>query len=218
MRLNAPKTMRLLLHILTAQEFSQRGLWSEYNKRGSIAIGQVNKVVRWLEGNAFVERRRKGYVLTNPTGLVRAMSLFRSMRELRAFSVSVDTSREEVLGMLPSEAILCLGTSVERYGSYFRSPETSFYAVDCEALEAEFSRLSEGLTKLSCYRIDFLEPDGPASDRSMVSFERQVDSLISRKIDGMRYTSPVQTVLDMFCDGKAHYTKELLKDLWEVDL
>lgn len=217
MRLNAPKTMRLLLHILTAQEFSQRGLWSEYNERGSVAIGQVNKVVKWLEGNAFVERRRKGYVLTNPTGLVRAMSLFRSMRELRAFSVSVDVPREGILGMIPEETILCLGTAMERYGSYFRSPEVSLYALDCEALKAELSHLSEGLTKLSCYRMDFLEPNGPASDRS-VSFERQVGPPISRKTDGMRCTSPVLTVLDMFCDGKAHYTKELLKDLWEVEL
>lgn len=206
LRLNAPKTMRLLLHILTAREFSQRGLWSEYNKRGSIAIGQVNKVVKWLEGNAFVERGRKGYVLANPTKLVRAMSLFCSMRELRAFAVSVDIPEKEALGMIPSEAIFCLGTAMERFGSYFRSPEISFYALDCEAL-----------TKLSCYRMDFLEPNEPASDRS-VSFERQVGPPISRKTDGIRCTSPVLTVLDMFCDGKAHYTKELLKDLWEVEL
>lgn len=219
MKLNAPKTLRLLLLILTVKEFSQRGLWSEYNEKGRIAIGQVNRVVRWLEGNAFVERRHGKYVLTNPTGLLRAISLFRSMRELRAFSFSVDLPRQEVMSMIPSDgAIFCLGTAMEKYGSYFKSPETSFYAYDWKGLEAKFSGMREGLTKLTCYRMDFLEPGGLVLESPSRSFERQVETLISRRLDGSQYTSEVQTALDMFCDGKAHYTKELLRDIWGVEL
>ena len=218
MKLNAPKTLRLLLLVLTLREFSQRGLWSTYKKSGTIALGQVNKVVRWLEGNMLVERRKGRYVLTNPTGLLRAISLFRSMRELRAFSSSVDLPRQEVMESLREHAIFCLGTALENYGSYFRSPEISFYAVDWRRLENEYSRMREGLTKLTCYRMDFLEPGGLVLDRSLLSLERQVDDLISKRSDGSRYASEVLTVLDMFCDGKAHYTKELLKDIWELEL
>jgi len=219
MKLNAPKTLRLLVLILTVREFSQRDLWSKYRMDSTISLGQVNKVVRWLEGNAFVERRGAKYVLINPTGLLRAISLFRSMREIRAFSVSVDLPMERVWNSLPKEEVVfCLGTAMEKYGSYFRPSEVSFYAYDCRELERRLSRIREGLTKISCYEMDFLRPRGLVLDSSLLSLKDEVNTLISQRFDDATYTSQVMTTLDMFCDGKAHYTKELLADLWGVEL
>src|SRR5438093_3017190 len=94
----------MLLTSLTRKEASHQELARDLG----VSIGQVNGVVRWLEQGGFVERgrtenrRARGrgkevYLLSNPTGLLRAISLFRSMPRLRQFTVSVDVPKEKLM-------------------------------------------------------------------------------------------------------------------------
>jgi hypothetical protein len=218
MKLVAPKTMSVLVHILDIKEFTQRELWSERCKH-KIALGQVNKVVQWLETNAFVQRKHGKYVLTNPTGLLRAISLFRSMNDLRVFSASIDMSKEKVISYLQKKDIVfCLGTALEKYSSYFRSDEISYYALEHLDIQSKLSSQKEGLTRVSGYNIDYVKIRDPKIPNLNALTRDFLDAFFISELDKTRYTSRVQTVVDLFCDGKAYYTKELLKEHWGVEL
>lgn len=122
----APTTYRILLTMLTRKEASQQELARDLGA----SIGQVNGVVRWLEEGGFVERARaenrtgpgrgkEVYVLANPTGLLRAVSLFRPMARLRQFTANVDVRREKlVVDLARRPVVFCLGTALDRYSRF----------------------------------------------------------------------------------------------------
>lgn len=215
-----PKTLQIMVAVLSTGRFSQRGIWRLCNRQGTVSIGQVNKVVKDLQQKGFVERLwkspiaetmemagpigedwedfnmgRANYALTDPIGLLRFISLFRSMRELRLFTISVEASEEKIIKeLLKKDAIICLGTAMERYSAYYRPDEVSFYSGKPEAIYKYLRTAKGGFTKVSCYKIDYVQgkTGGPTTD--------------------------VQTVVDMFCDGKGVYTKPLLRKFWGVDI
>ena len=215
-----PKTLQIILSVLSAGRFSQRGIWRLCNKEGKISIGHVNNVINDLLRKGFVERvwkhrmagtlekaglygdnrsdldmGRANYALTDPVGLLRFISFFRSMGELRTFTVSVDASEEKIINELAKKGVIfCLGTAMERYSAYYRTDEVSFYSREPETMHKYLRTAKEGFTKVSCYEIDYVQG----------------------KISG--HTTRVQTVVDMFCDGKGVYTKPLLRKLWGVEI
>src|SRR3972149_10132868 len=125
----APTTYRILLAVLTRKEASQQELARDLD----VSIGQVKGVVRWLEQGGFVERGRaedrmargrgkEVYRLDNPTGLLRAISLFRSMPRLQQFTLSVDVPKEKLIsGLARRPVVFCLGTALERYSRFYRA-------------------------------------------------------------------------------------------------
>ncbi len=215
-----PKTLQIMLAVLSTGRFSQRGIWRLCNKKRNVSIGHVNGVINDLRRKGFVERMwrsgmanvmesaglfgedredfdmgRASYVLADPVGLLRFIALFRSMSELRLFTISVDAREDEIIKTLSKkDAILCLGTAMERYSAYYRPDEVSFYSGEPEAMHRYLRTAKKGLTKVSCYKIDHVQG----------------------KIGGC--TTKVQTVVDMFCDGKGVYTKPLLRELWSVEI
>lgn len=231
-----PKTFQIMVAILSTVTFSQRMIWRLCNRTNKISIGQVNKVVNDLYRKDFVEElfRRKrliklekerpiakviknfdqgnaSYRLSDPIGLLRYISLFRSMDELRTFTLSVDASEEDVKRELSKRrAIFCLGTASQRFTPYFRPDEISFYSDDPEGMYDFLKSAKKGNTKLSCYRIDYL--------RNIDNINYVIDFLFAQKEGKVRFTTRVQTVTDMFCDGKGVYTKPLLRELWGVEI
>ena len=230
----APATYRVLLGLLARGKASQRELASDLD----VSFGQVSNVFRWLEENGFVERgptvdrgsrgrAREVYLLTNPTGLLRAISLFRPMERLRRFSVTIDVPKEKLLADLRRRAVVfCLGTALERYSRFYRSDEISFYALadtgahGAEAIRRDLSGEKEGITKATCYVLGTgihgrRKPEpSPAKD----AFGRLARHGVVTRIRGDYVTTKVQTVVDLFCDGKAFAARDLLKDLWGVQL
>ena len=89
----------------------------------------IEDIVKDLDfGNA-------SYRLSDPVGLLRYISLFRSMNELRAFKMSVTGKEEDVIRDLSNKnVIFCLGTAQQRFTPYFRPYEVSFYSNDPEGL------------------------------------------------------------------------------------
>jgi hypothetical protein len=133
------------------------------------------------------------------------------MKELRAFSVRVDATSEAVIEELEKEGVIfCLGTAQSRYSSYYRPDEISFYALDPERLLGIFSNASYGDTKIGCYHIDYVRT---VQDRTSL-----LDTRFAMNEGSISLTTKVQTVVDMFCDGKGAYAKPLLKELWGVQI
>lgn len=230
----APATYRVLLGLLTRRETTQRELSRSLN----VSLGQVNNVFRWLEGSGFVEkgetvrsrsrgRGRDVYLLTNPTGLLRAISLFRPMDRLRRFSTAVDTPKQKLLGGLRKfTVVLCLGTALERYSQFYRSDEISFYALaeggpdGAEAIHRELIKEKEGITRATCYLIEGRTHGRrePRPTPARKTLERFTDYGVVSKAQGYYLTTKVQTAVDLFCDGKAFAARDLIKGLWQVEL
>jgi biotin operon repressor len=229
----APTTYRILLAILTRREASQQELARDLD----VSLGQVNRVVRWLEQGGFVERSRaegraargrgkEVYLLVNPTGLLRAISLFRSMPRLRQFTLSVDVPKRKLMSDLARRSVVfCLGTALERYSRFYRADEVSFYAipgasgVGVEAIRRSLRISKEGITRAACYllptkvhgrREELADPRGAL--KALQSF-----GFAEKARDGY-FTTRVQTVVDLFCDGRAFAARDLLKEMWGVEL
>jgi len=230
----APATYRILLTVLARKETSQR----ELVRNLKVSLGQVNKVFQWLEENHFVERSRAAnraprgraqetYTLTNPTGLLRAISLFRPMSRLRRFTVAVDVRKEELLSDLRKRPVVfCLGTALERFSRFYRSDEISFYALDGKgpqsvgAIRNDLAARKEGITRATCYLLPAKVHGRRASEpiETKVVLDRLIAHGFADRASSGYFTTKVQTVVDLFCDGKAFAARDLLKELWGVEL
>ena len=233
-----PKTLQIMVAILYKRRFSQRGLWRFCEEKQGMSIGHVNNVVLDLQRKGFVERVwrtpagkglgdagftgekpkdmiKANYVLTNPLGLLQFISLMRSMDELRLFTLSVNAPEKEVIKTLSKKGVVfCLGTAQRQHSAYYRPDEISFYSEEPQKIHDFLKTAKRGHTKISCYRIDYIR----YHRYDEIDLAELLDSLFARKIDGKRITTKVQTVIDMFCDGKGAYTKPLLKNLWGVEI
>ncbi len=218
-----PKTMHVIVEVLSTGAFTQRMIWRRCNRNEKISIGQVNKVVNDLKRKGFVEelyrrkrliefknlpvvenameeldKKKATYRLSDPIALLEFISLFRFMHELKEFTLKVAASEEEVVEELSRKnMVFCLGTAQKYYTPYFRPEEISFYSDNTEEIYDYLATARRGNTTVSCYRIDFISKE---------------------EHDDVRITSRVQTVIDMFCDKKSAYTKPLLKRLWGVEI
>jgi len=210
----ASKTYQILKFVLDYSMFSQRMICRKTN----ISLGQINKVFQWLEDNNFIEKVRKiiltnvpknlgvvRYRLTNPTGLVRATSFFRKMKNNKILELNLDLKKEDVIKYLTSKKVIfCLETALEKYDSYFRGDTVCCYIEPTSKInniKKDLSTIKFGLTKVQFYSWDFQDYDinDPTNSQNY-------------------YTTELQTIIDLFCDNKAHYTKELLKRKWGIVL
>ena len=178
------------------------------HRNTKISLGQINKVFRWLEDNYFIEKIRKNilrYKLINPTGLLRAISFFRKMKNNKIIEYNLDLRKEEVVKYLnKKKVIFCLETALEKYDSYFRGDTICCYVEypnRIKTIDQDLSTIRFGLTKLLLYSWDF-------QDYNLRNSSNSIDN----------YTSELQTIIDLFCDNKANYTKELIKRKWGVVL
>ena len=220
-----PKTLLVLLSLLSRRRFSQRGLRKLCG--GKVSLGLINRIVQDLVRKGFVERagrtafvpegtgtepkgnERAGYLLADPYGLLRYIALFRSMSELRQYAVSVEAPEETVVKELAGRgAIFCLGTAMERYSPYYRPAEVSFYSGTPKKVLRFLRSARPGQLKVTCYRLDLpvTSGKGPAG------------ALFSSTAKGVPVTAKVQTVMDLFCDGKGAYARPLLKSLWGIEV
>jgi DNA-binding Lrp family transcriptional regulator len=231
---SAPTTYRIIISVLSAKKTSQR----ELARRLGISIGQVNKVFHWLKENAFVEgysasdigrggARGDSYVLVNPTGLLRAISLFRQMNSLRLFSMAVAGTKQSLISELRSRRVVfCLGTALEAFSEFYRSDEVSFYTVAgsrpeaAERIRESLAAKGEGIARVTCYAMDTRRHGRRAA--ASADLRGNLDWLrkcgIIERGRGAYFTTKVQTVVDLFCDGRAYAAKDLLRELWGVKL
>jgi hypothetical protein len=159
---------------------------------------------------------RSNYLLADPAGLLRSISWFRSMNELRLRSYSVSASSDRVIAELAKkEVVFCLGTAMERYTPYYRPGAVSLYIYPGreDDILGYLQTAKQGGTKVDCYRVDYVKPGMGRDMDGML-----IDSLFARRQKQVGYTTMVQTVIDMFCDGAGVYAKPLLKKLWGIEI
>lgn len=230
----APTTYRILVAVLARRESSQRELVRDLG----VSLGQAHVVFRWLEDNGFVERSRspgrraigrgqETFLLTNPTGLLRIIGVFRPLSRFREFTVSVGMRKDSLLRELRRRnVVFCLGTALERYSRFYRADEVSFYALSrggpdgSERLRHDLVGRGEGVTRATCY---LLPPKTHGRRAARVrspdeALDLLVASGIATRARGGYVTTRVQTVVDLFGDGKAFAAKDLLKELWGIEL
>ena len=207
----SPKTYAIISYVLTHGTVSQRKAARDLD----ISIGQVNKVFRWLEDNLFIERTGRmkigdglnsgTYGLVNPTGLLRAVSFFRKMKRNLLFELNLDLKKDEIMEyLLDRGVIFCLESALDRYDSYFRGDTICCYVRSlqkAENIRKELGTTRSGIMKIRFYSWDFNNL-----------------SITHELISTGNYTTELQTMVDLFCDNKPHYTRELLKRIWGVEL
>ena len=221
----ARKTMIILLKILEMKEFTQMAIINEIVKTGreelTASAAQINRVVRWLTQHGYIIIKRRGnlredriedrishglellkpleiegrifYELINPLGVLELIALHRSMASIKKDTFRVSIKKSELIEFLKSrDVVFCLGTALEIYSGYYRPDEISFYAKEDNKMRDYLKSHPGNLLTVSWY-------DPP-----------------DRVLKNGNYTTEVQTAVDMFCDGKGYYAKDILHKLWGI--
>lgn len=188
----------ILYYILTNQRFKQRQMARDLGYRHG---GSISDFVNWLEDLEFVERfkdpvdRINNYRVTSPVGLVKFYSNFRRMQDLRV-TVDVDATRKEAMEYYKkNNGIFCLTTAMERYSDYVRDPAIHVY-VEEDYWNEMAEKESEGNIRVNLY----------------VFKPYREDNVV--EIDGVKSTSRLRTLIDLYCDDKAYAAEPLIKQLW----
>lgn len=195
-RLNAKKTYPVIKYVLKEKCFKQ----SELSEKTGVSLGRVNEIVQWLSKRGVIQKTEQGYKLVNPLWLIRAFTIFRDMSNQRFTTLEVNIERKKLMNHLKRKhVVFCLTTALQEYSSYFRDPSVNFYARDYEKIKRELTPRTGNLL-VNIFKPDlFLETD------------------IVKK-DGLPITSKIRTVIDLFCDKKAYTARDLVKELWGVDI
>ena len=149
------------------------------------------------------------------------------MYRLRRWRMEVKASRESILAELARRrAVSCLGTALESYSSYYRPDEVSFYSIDLPGDESSdrlrkwFQVLGPGVARVRCYHLDSRKHgrrEAASGDWKQVVKRLERIGFLERSGIHVR-TTKIQTVIDLFCDGKAFAARELLRELWGIDV
>ena len=190
MNITSPVTYQIIRGVLSSRQFTQ----VDIQKKTGHSKGQISKVTKWLITRKFVEKRKKGYYLLDPAGLIAVFPLFRSMQELLLCRIPLRAEKEKILHLLPKDSIRCLDSALEHYSTYFRSSRICIYHDHPEQIQHLFEPYAGGILDLEIYQPDM--------------------HLHNDVKQGM--TTPLRTVIDMTCDGKTYAAKDLFEQLWGI--
>lgn len=187
-----------LYYMLEHGEFKQRQMARDLDiPHGARVSGFVN----WLVSIKFVEKtknrqQRLGvYKVTSPVSLVKFYSNFRNM-ENRKVSKNWGEDRDKIVEYFKKQrGVFCLTTALERYTEYVRDPAIHVY-VDEDFYNKMLSKETSGTVRVNMY------PFTPYRE----------DNVIEK--DGLRITTKIRTLIDLYCDDKAYTAEPLIKQIW----
>ncbi len=187
-----------LYYMLERGDFKQRPMARDLDlPHGARVSGFVN----WLVDLKFIEKTRSRkqrlnvYRVVSPVALVKFYSTFRNMG---THMVSRDwgTDRNEVIEHFKNEGgVFCLTTALEHYTEYVRDPAVNVYVGDDFWNEMQKKETS-GTIRVNMY------PFQPFRD----------DNVVEK--DGLKITTKLRTLIDLYCNDKAYVTEPLVKQLW----
>lgn len=161
----------------------------------------ISGFISWLEELGFVEKfknpqdRVNVYRVSSPVALIKFFSTFRKMSEDR-LAINIGENRESVIEYFKKEkGIFCLTTALEEYSEYMRDPAIHVYVTQ-NYWDEMASKISDGNVRINLY------PFKPS----------RIDNVIEK--NGKLITSPVRTLIDLFCDDKAYAAEPLIKQIW----
>ncbi|MFA4856049.1 MAG: hypothetical protein WC634_05720 [archaeon] len=197
MKLTSRQTYKVVSFILRNPVFTQTGVFNATK----VSWGRMNEVVQWLVSKNFVEKKGKRYELIDPAGLVSLFQLHRDMNSLLLKKLPLRLSKKQIMERLPKKTVLCLDSALQFYSGYWHSDRVCAYAGEnstlLKKLEKEFTPLAGGgNTFLWLFKPD-LEPE-------------------TAKAKGFTITDRLRTLIDIACDNKSYYAKDLYKQLWKL--
>jgi hypothetical protein len=213
----AARVLRTLLSPAHAgQVWTQRGLQTEtccpkIGSKDPVSLGLVNKVIRHLRDEGFVEEITGGVRVRDPSGLLTAWSkAYRFNRHERHsyFTLLKGAELREALYLVGGEAggmaVYAAFSAAERQAPNVRQPKTWLYVL-AELLDALIQHTGAKEVD-SGENMVVLIPDDPGV---FLSFE--ADSHGGERILGC--TDPVQTYVDLIhCGGRGEEAAQALLD------
>ncbi len=187
-----------LYYMLEHGDFKQRQMSRDLEiPHGSRVSGFVN----WLVDLKFIEKitnrqqRLQVYRVTSPMALIKFFSTFRNM-ETQKISRNWGVDRDKVIEYFKNEgAIFCLTTALEHYTEYVRDPAIHVY-VDEDFWNKMQKKETTGTVRVNMY------PSTPYRE----------DNVIEK--NGLKITTRLRTLIDLYCDDKAYAAEPLVKQLW----
>ena len=181
--------------MLNKLEFSQRQMARDIGKdHGAGISGFVNRLEKmgYVRKNPKISIKKPNYEVVSPVALLEYTTRLRNMNELRYRSFDIGNDRNEVKRLIcEKNAILCLSTALEYYDEYYRDPAIHAYAQDLNILQDLMNEQTEGNIKVIFYKYDI--PD-----------EIEIQN-------GIRRTSPIRTIIDMYCNNLAYAVDPLIR-------
>jgi len=153
------------------------------------SIGQVSKVINYLQENAWIEKTKEGYKLLDPKGLIKEWSSTYGNKETRSFStycLNAPAALERKIADMKNEmGIDCYLTGFSggvRYAPVVRYNKVHVYMFPKDIAEA----------------MDYLSLKEVDSGANVIIYCLDNDSFIkdAKEIDGCKVVSPVQIYLD----------------------
>ena len=187
-----------LYYMLEHGDFKQRPMARDLDiPHGARVSGFVN----WLVDLKFIEKiknrqqRLQVYRVTSPLALVKFYSNFRNMTTHK-ISKNWGDNREQVIEHFKNEGgIFCLTTALEHYTEYVRDPAIHVYVPE-DFWNKMQEKETTGTIRVNMY------PFKPYRD----------DNVIEK--DGLKITTKLRTLIDLYCDDKAYAAEPLVKQLW----
>ena len=187
-----------LYYMLEHGEFKQRQMARDLDiPHGARVSGFVN----WLINLKFVEKtknrqQRLGvYKVTAPVSLIKFYSKFRNM-ENQKVSINWGEDRDKAIEYFKKQqGVFCLTTALERYTEYVRDPAIHVY-VDDDFFNKMQSKETSGTVRVNIY----------------ASNPYREDNIIEK--DGLRITTKIRTLIDLYCDDKAYTAEPLITQIW----
>jgi len=140
--------------------------------------------------------KKPNYEVVSPVILLEYITRLRNMNDLKFGTFEIGNDRSEVKRLLSEKgSILCLSTALEDYGQYYRDPAIYAYAQDRGVLE------------------DFLHNQTPGGKVKVVLYDYDIPDEIEIQ-DEIRQTSPIRTIVDMYCNNLAYAVEPLVRKVW----
>lgn len=194
MDLSSEKTFKIIEFVLGNRVFGQR----KASRELSVSVGQVNKVVKWLELKNFIGREKNAFKVLDVAGIISAISFFRHMQQLRVLSIPLRMDKKQAMKLLPKDVVLCLESALDFYSPHYVSNRVCIYAG-----EKSIKKITEAFY-------------GHEGNQTHLFVFKPMPSVKPVKMKGFMLTSKVRTVIDLVCDDKAFAADPLFKQLWGV--
>ena len=187
-----------MYYMLSHKQFKQRQMARDLGFRHGASISGF---VNWLEELKLVEKTKDSlhrtitYQVPSPPSLVKFYSNFRRMNDLR-ITRDMGTDRNAAIDFFKkNNGIFCLTTALEHYTNYVRDPAIHVY-VDEDYWNKMNETKTEGNVRVNLYVFKPYREDNVT------------------EIDGMKLTTRLRTLIDLYCDDKAYAAEPLIPQLW----
>ncbi len=196
--LSSPKTFEIIEYILEKKQFTQYRASKELK---GISFGLINKVSNWLLGKRLIARRESKYFLSDPAGIISAISIYRDMKQLKILEADTSLTKAQLMQLIPKSAVFCLDSALGLWSSYYKSGRVCAYLGQKEA---------DAIKKRLLFK--------PGNASTLCIYMEKPLVKQKKEAKGRFYTGRVRAVVDMFCDDRAFAAEMLYKELWGKSL